>query len=226
MVPACKDDMLRSAWMFAVGACDAFFADAYADLISRTLRAKELEPSIALPNRLNNLQVPVAVMLRSTSMPGWKWRMAARELVEKENVLSFDQIRELFHQFFPKRQGLLSQDRVFSWMQSALYKRRHFDITHAQFLALSPTDQSKAKEKSLEHFEARFTSIFQRRHDCIHCCDRPKNAVQSIKEPTVDKRIADIEFLVSNCHAELTRRFPEYLRDLGFSAATKNQVMT
>lgn len=28
--------------MMAVGACDAYFSDAYADLISRTLRAKEL----------------------------------------------------------------------------------------------------------------------------------------------------------------------------------------
>ncbi len=48
-----KDDILRAAWMMAVGACDAFFCDAYADLISRTLRAKDLEPSIDVPDRLN-----------------------------------------------------------------------------------------------------------------------------------------------------------------------------
>lgn len=111
-VPACEDDMLRSALMFAVGACDAYFADAYADLISRVLRAKELQPAIALPDRLNNLRMPVTAILRPTSMPGWRWRMAARELVEKENVLSFEQIRGLFNQFFPKKQGLLSRDRI------------------------------------------------------------------------------------------------------------------
>ena len=34
-----KDDLLRSGLMIAVGACDAYFCDAYADLITRTLRA-------------------------------------------------------------------------------------------------------------------------------------------------------------------------------------------
>ncbi len=34
-----KNDLLRSSWMFAVGACDAYFADAYADLIAKTLQA-------------------------------------------------------------------------------------------------------------------------------------------------------------------------------------------
>ena len=35
----------------AVGACDAYFADAYADLISRAIRAKELQTAIDIPDR-------------------------------------------------------------------------------------------------------------------------------------------------------------------------------
>src|ERR1051326_4384268 len=31
-------DVLRASWMMAVGALDAYFSDAYADVISRTLR--------------------------------------------------------------------------------------------------------------------------------------------------------------------------------------------
>jgi hypothetical protein len=53
-----KDDVLRAAWMMAVGASDAYFSDAYADLISRALRAKELQPAIGIPDRLNNLLMP------------------------------------------------------------------------------------------------------------------------------------------------------------------------
>lgn len=91
LVPACTDDMLHSALMFAVGACVAYFADSYADLISRAFREKELEPAVAIPDRLGNLRMPVTAILRPTTMPGWRWRIAASELVEKENVLSFDQ---------------------------------------------------------------------------------------------------------------------------------------
>src|SRR5260221_3254779 len=94
-----RDDILRAAWMMAVGACDTYFADAYADLISRALRAKDLQPAIQIPDRLNNLRVPVTAVLRQAH-GGWRWRMAARELVEDENVLSLDKIKKLFNHFF------------------------------------------------------------------------------------------------------------------------------
>lgn len=224
-VPACADDMLRSALMFAVGACDAYFADAYGDLISRALRAKALEPSISFPNRLNNLRIPVVAFLRPTTMPGWRWRMAARELVEKENVLSFSQIRSLFNHFFPNGRGLLSRDRVLAWITDPQAKRRHFDISAAELTLVAPANLDATKERALRHFEARFDSIFQRRHDCIHCCDRPKSAVRAINMPATQKKIEDIEFLVNRCHSELCARFGAYLAGLGFGSVTRNQVM-
>lgn len=223
-IPACGDDMLRSALMFAVGACDAYFADAYGDLISRALRAKALQPAVQLPDRLNNLRMPVTSILRTTAMPGWQWRMAARELVEKENVLSFGQIKALFNQFFPNKKGLLSRDRVLSWIGDPQVKHRHFGTSAAQLAATDPADLVEKKEKALTHFESKFITIFQRRHDCIHCCDRPKMAVQTINLLAVQKKIEDVEFLVNRCHAELAARFPLYLDDMGFSAATRNQV--
>jgi len=223
-MPACGDDMLRSALMFAVGACDAYFADAYADLISRALRAKALQPAVLLPDRLNNLRMPVTAILRTTAMPGWQWRMAARELVEKESVLSFGQIKALFNHFFPNKQGLLSRDRVLGWIGDPQAKHRHFGMSAAQLAATPPADLVATKEKALTHFESKFIALFQRRHDCIHCCDRPKMAVQSINLLAVQKKIEDVAFLVSRCHAELTARFPLYLDGLGFSAVTRNQV--
>ena len=39
-----RDDVLRSAWMFAVGALDAYFCDAYTDLVATTINANPHPP--------------------------------------------------------------------------------------------------------------------------------------------------------------------------------------
>ena len=151
--------------------------------------------------------------------------MSARELVEKENVLSFAQIRGLFNQFFPNKQGLLSRDRVLGWITDPLAQHRHFGLSAVQLAAVPAATLAETKEKALAHFETKFITIFQRRHDCIHCCDRPKSAVQTINFLAVRKKLEDVEFLVNRCHAELCARFGLYLADLGFSGATRSQVM-
>lgn len=68
-----KDDIMRAAWMMAVGACDAYFSDAYGDLISRVLRAKDLQRGVNIPDRLNRLKVPVLAVIRQAG-GGWRWR--------------------------------------------------------------------------------------------------------------------------------------------------------
>ena len=83
-----KDDILRSSWMMAVGALDAYFCDAYGDLIARTFRAKKIQPMVELPKKMNSIMVPIPVILENQVNGGWVWRMVARELIEKDNVLS------------------------------------------------------------------------------------------------------------------------------------------
>ena len=39
-----RSDLLRSAWMFAVGALDAYFCDAYTDIIAATASSKSRQP--------------------------------------------------------------------------------------------------------------------------------------------------------------------------------------
>lgn len=218
-----RDDILRSSWMMAVGACDAYFSDAYADLISRALRAKELQPAITIPDRLNNLKVPVTAIIRPAGA-GWRWRMAARELIESENVLSLEKIKHLFNHFFRKGHKLLSAETIAPWIIHPSAKRRHFGISPTQYRAEAPADQATARKDGLEKFEARFEDIFQRRHDCIYNCDRPKVALQAISEAHAKKAVEDIEFLVLRCHDSLLAEFPLYLSGLGFSVATRNQV--
>jgi len=217
------DDILRAGWMMAVGACDAYFSDAYGDLIARALRAKDLQPAVAIPDRLNNLKVPVTAVIRQ-ARGGWRWRMAARELIEDQNVLSLDKIRRLFNHFFRKDKRLLNQDTIGSWITHRNGKVRLFGLTATEYRAKDAAGKATARKEALEHLEEHYEAIFQRRHDCIHNCDRPKTAMQPIGHTAVSKTIDDIEFLVARCHEAFLDEFPVYLTNLGFSPATRNQV--
>ena len=220
-----RDDVLRSAWMMAVGACDAYFSDAFADLVSRTLQAKALCPAMEIPDKMNNLKIPVVAVLRETrTYGGWRWRMAARELIEDENVLSLKKIKELFNQFFPDTGKLLNKATIEPWILHAGARVRHFGISKTAYRALAAGAKPNARDKALKKFEAYCADIFQRRHDCIHNCDRPKMAIQQIAATTVEKRIEDIAFLVRRCHADLAAAYPLYLRRCAVPGAVRARV--
>jgi hypothetical protein len=218
-----RDDILRGAWMMAVGASDAYFCDAHGDLIARTLRAKSLQTAVVFPDRLNNLRVPVIAVLGGTH-EGWRWRMAARELIEDKNVLSLKTIRELFNHFFRPGCRILNKDTIEPWILHPRAKSRLFGITPTKYRKVAPPQKADARRLAWETFDAHFADLFQRRHDCIHNCDRPKIAVQRIADPTVRKTLEDIDFLVSRCHDAFRTEFPVYLTGLGFTAAVRNQV--
>lgn len=218
-----KDDILRLVWMMGVGACDAYFSDAYADLVSRALRAKDLQPTVNIPDRLNNLKVPVIAVIRGNS-GGWRWRMAARELIENENVLSLEKVKTLFNHFCRKGHKVINQDTIESWILHRHSKVRFFGITPTVYRASNPVDKAATRKAAVEKLGERFEEIFQRRHDCIHNCDRPRVALQRISHTAVAKVIDDIEFLVQRCHEAFLAEFPVYLQSLGFSGATRNQV--
>jgi hypothetical protein len=150
--------------------------------------------------------------------------MAARELMEDENVLSLDKIRGLFNHFFRKEHKLLNQETIEDWIVHRDAKSRLFGLTASQYRAKPPTQREQTKRDALEHFGKRYEMIFQRRHDCIHNCDRPKVALQQVGHVEVGKMIADIEFLVARCHDAFRAEFPVYLNNLGFSAVTRNRV--
>lgn len=220
-----RDDVLRAAWMMAVGSCDAYFSDAYADLVSRTLQARALHPAMAIPDRMNNLRIPVVAVLRESKVyGGWRWRMAARELIEDENVLSLKKIKDLFNQFFPDGGKLMTTATIEPWILHRDARVRHFGISRTAYRALAPGAKGSARAKALDKFQAHYTAIFQRRHDCIHNCDRPKVALQAVSATTVAKRIEDIRFLVRRCHADLLAAFPLYLRRCAVPGAVRARV--
>jgi hypothetical protein len=88
-----RSDLLRSAWMFAVGAMDAYFCDAYADIVAATASSKSRQPGITLPEWVYDMKVPIRAVLEEYDNANWRWRMAARKMMERENVISLSAIQ-------------------------------------------------------------------------------------------------------------------------------------
>jgi hypothetical protein len=217
-----KNDVFRSAWMIGVGASDAFFCDAYADLVSRTLRAKEFQSSGKIPDRLGNLSVPAAAVLNASS--SWRWRMAARGIIEKQSVLSLDEVKKFLNLFCREGQKLLQAETIEVWIVHPGSKQRNFGISRAAYNALPAGSKSSAKKAALKKFSSQMQGVFQRRHDCIHNCDRPKIAIQAISADVTEKAILDVEFLVNRCTDHLQVEYPKYLKHNNYNGHTRNRV--
>jgi hypothetical protein len=219
-----RSDLLRSAWMFAVGALDAYFCDAYTDIIAAMASSKDRQPAITLPEWAYDIKFPLRAVLEKYDKANWRWRMAARKMMERENVISLKTVQDLFNKFFRKRHRLF-RDQLDAWMSRPDAKIRLFGVSPADYIAKTPQDKQAAREGAIEQFEERFRTIFQRRHDCIHNCDRPRMSPQPLdKGGTVLKVIQDVEFLVNRCDEHINTEFRAFLIAAGCSAATIAQA--
>ncbi len=146
--------------------------------------------------------------------------MAARKMMERENVIRLSAIQTLFNKFFRNGHRFF-RDVLDTWMSRPDAKIRLFGITRADYVVMTDPDKHTAREAAIDQFEERFRTIFQRRHDCIHNCDRPRRRPQPLdKDGTVLKVIQDIEFLVNRCEEHINTEFREFLAGAGCSAAT------
>jgi hypothetical protein len=215
-----RDDVLRSAWMFAVGAMDAYFCDAYADLVAATLQAKSYEAAVVLPEFVTKIKVPVVTILAPyAARTNWRWRMAARAMLADQTSLDLGRIKSWFNPFL-KPGPIFFKEVVPTWVTKRGATMRLFGVDPARY---RPADQARVTEA----FRGRFESIVQRRHDCIHTCDRPLNAPQRIHSAgTVANVIRDVDFIVENCDTHIDTEFRSWLRRAGFTNATINQVAT
>src|SRR5262245_53631384 len=90
-----RSDLLRSAWMFGVGALDAYFCDAYTDIVAASIISKSRHAPMALPDFFLEIKFPVRAILESYANNfNWRWRMAARQMMADESVLRLETIRD------------------------------------------------------------------------------------------------------------------------------------
>jgi hypothetical protein len=219
-----RSDLLRSAWMFAVGAMDAYFCDAYTDIVAATASSKSRQPAITLPEWAYDIKIPIRAVLEQYDNEDWRWRMAARKMMARENVISLSAVQTLFNKFFRKGHRFFS-DLLDAWMSRPDAKIRLFGVTRADYLAMNNTEKHRAREVAIDQFEDRFKAIFQRRHDCIHNCDRPRMSPQPLdKGGTVLTVIQDVDYLVHRCDEHINSEFREFLLGVGCNAATVAQA--
>jgi hypothetical protein len=221
-----RSDLLRSGWMFAVGALDAYFSDAYTDIVAATIICKSRQPAMTLPDFFYEIRFPVRAILEPyVNNENWRWRMAARKMMERESILKLDTIRGHFNKFFRNDQkffhGILT-----NWILHPDAKKRVFGITRAAFAAIvDPDDRRTAINKAWDQMQERYDDVFQRRHNCIHNCDRPKTAPLPLdRMGSVLKVIEDVEFLVYRCDEHLYTQFRLFLIGQGCAGATISSV--
>ena len=232
-----RDDLLRSAWMFGVGALDAYFCDLYTDLLASVLMSKERQRNITLPKFILKTEVPLdAVYADYQHRQNWRWRMMARQRMERENVLSTDTVKYLLNPFLRNGNKLFA-DVIDVWISKPGATKRIFGKSPADYEAQKKVasgepdaDKRKKREQGLRNNAAsslvkRISKLIQRRHDCIHNCDRPRMSPQPLdKGGTVVKVIQDIEFLVYRSDEHITTEFREFLVNAGCSAVTVAQA--
>jgi hypothetical protein len=219
-----RSDLFRGAWMFAVGALDAYYCDAYTDIVAATASSKSRQPGITLPPWVYEIKFPLRAILEEYDNPNWRWRMAARKMMERENVIKFSTVRSLFNKFFRKGHRFFG-DLLDVWISRPDAKVRVFGISPGNYLAMSDAEKHRARENADNQLDDRFRAIFQRRHDCIHNCDRPRMSPQLLdRGGTVLKVLEDIEFLVHRSDDHIKVEFRQFLVDAGCSATTIAQA--
>jgi hypothetical protein len=220
-----RSDLLRSGWMFAVSALDAYFCDAYTDIVAATIIAKSRHARLVLPEFFHEIRFPVRAILEPyANNINWRWRMAARKMMERENVLSLAAIQTLFNKFFRPGQRFF-RDLLPDWIIHPLARRTLFGITASHFNALPVNLRGQGVGDAQTFMEERFREIFQRRHDCIHNCDRPRVKPQPLATTNIVRGVIEnVVFLVSRCDEQINQEFRQFLLGTGCPAAIVGQV--
>jgi hypothetical protein len=111
---------------------------------------------------------------------------------------------------------------IVDWVEAASSKKRLFAVTPTEFGGLTAHQRVGQRQHFIDAMRERFEGvIFQRRHDCIHNCDRPRTAPQRLAGAgTVRNVLRDVTFFAEHFDAHLENYFPAFLQGLGFSAAT------
>ena len=186
-------DLRRQAVALAVGALDAYFCDAYVDVLAGSL-GKAKAGTRSLPSAYKKELLPAGAMLAAyNNRPNWGLRMAARERMEKDNMLRLSRIKEMFNPVLPGPAKLW--DSLMPRYR-ALNRKRLTKYTHVEIASKTGTAESDALGASRAALMTRMGAIVQRRHDIVHNCDRPKQSLLSLTPITASRMVADVRSFV------------------------------
>jgi hypothetical protein len=186
-------DIGRVAVAFGVGALDAYLCDAFTDTLARCLKSCRRNGH-APPSGYAKLELPIGPLMTDYAVRhNWGLRMAARALMEKDNLLQLGRLKDLLNPALPSGHKLwedLAQEFV------DLDRKRLTGIRKSAYASLTGQAKTKGPRKVSAAILKRMGEIVQRRHDVVHNCDRPKTAKQRISLPKAKKMLVDVEDFV------------------------------
>src|ERR1700733_10013916 len=191
----CRDLRLSSIAL-AVGALDAYLCDAYVDCLTAVLRAYTQGQWVgALPSAYSKQMLPAGEILKSTRQhrPLWRVRMAARKVMEKDNMLSLSRLEDSFNGILPNNQKLWLDFVPVLAAHNLVRLTRH---VAADLAALAGDALVRAKKQVASAVKMRLGRTIQIRHDWIHNCGRPRSAIHDLTHGQARARIRDIRLFV------------------------------
>ena len=190
-------DIRISAIALSVGAMDAYFCDKYVDCLVSVLRAYSCGrwPG-KLPAFYREERLPAGDVLDTSrkARPAWGIRMAARKIMQRDNMLSISRIDKMFNPILPNSKKLWA-DFIGS-MLSHGFKRLTGPKSEADINALTSKAKETATKKAISALNKRITSIVQIRHDWIHNCGRPKTAIAKYTHGRARECIRDVKLFI------------------------------
>lgn len=202
-------DIRISAIALSVGAMDAYLCDKYVDCLVKVLRAYvNGDWRGGLPAFYREQRLPAGDILDTSrkSRPAWGIRMAARNMMEKDDLLSISRVKDMFNPILPSGQKLWS-DFIGKMLGHGL-KRLTGPKTAAEIAALTRKHKEVATKKAIGALKNRIGDIIQIRHDWIHNCARPKTAIDTYTNGEACVRVRQIRLFVETFddHIEAHRR--------------------
>lgn len=187
-------DLNRQAVASAVGAMDAYLCDAYVDLLTGAL-SRARAGTAPLPDGYRTERLPAGPLLAVyNARPNWGLRMAARGLMDRDNMLQTTRIKGMFNPALEANHKLWVG--LMPTYLGLARKRLTGARTLAEVMALGGNHRKKAIAAAQSAMMERIGDIVQRRHDIVHNCDRPKQAITAITPTQAKWMVADIRSFV------------------------------
>ncbi|WLA08669.1 hypothetical protein [Xanthomonas translucens] len=205
--PVLKNDLLLSAVAMSVGAMDAYLCDAFVDCLTAALRSyRKGTWTGVFPSGYATQNLPAGILLtQKASRPDWAIRMAARKLMERQNILSISLVDDLFNPILPPAHKLWL---TFIQIIIAHNRTRLTKHTTETIAGLAGKPLEDAKKQATAALKKRIGAIVQDRHDWIHNCARPKSAIKQTNATAAKRAIDDIKLFITTLddHVETHRR--------------------
>lgn len=196
-------DIRGAAVALAVGAMDAYFCDKFVDCLTKALQAYAAGTWPGpFPPAFRQQHLPAGEVLDASRIhrPKWGIRMAAKAVMERNNMYSLSRVDGVFNGILPVGQKL--------WLGIvpqllAVGRRRFTKYLAADMAGLTGKPLLGRQREVIATVKSRIGITVQFRHDWIHNCARPKGTIVNYTDGEARAAMNEIKSLVDIFEAHI-----------------------